>query len=64
MFVTAMRTGKHMGAGRNLLPPMPWQNLAVLNEDDLKAVFAYLLSIPAVHNRVPEPIIPNTVAAE
>jgi hypothetical protein len=58
MFLKAMRTGKHMGAGREILPPMPWQSLASLNDDDLKAVFAYLKSIPAIKNRVPDPLPP------
>jgi len=29
-----------------------------MNDADLKAVFAYLQSIPAVHNKVPSPIDP------
>lgn len=59
MFLKAVRTGKHMGAGREILPPMPWQSLGSLNDDDLKAVFAYLKSIPAIENRVPEPLPPG-----
>jgi hypothetical protein len=64
IFLKAMRTGKHMSAGRDILPPMPWQNLAALNDDDLKAIFAYLRSIPAIKNRVPEPFVRGAVAAE
>jgi mono/diheme cytochrome c family protein len=64
MFLSTMRTGKHMGAGRPLLPPMPWQASAQLTDDDLKAMFAYLKSIPALKNRVPEPVLPNQFAAE
>jgi hypothetical protein len=60
MFVRAMRTGRHMGgAGRPILPPMPWQNLAQQSDDDLKAVFAFLRSIPAVRNDVPAPKVPD-----
>jgi hypothetical protein len=59
MFLKAMRTGKHMGDGRQILPPMPWRNLAALNEDDLKAVYAYLRTIPAIRNEVPTPVSPN-----
>lgn len=59
MFVKAMRTGKHMSAGRNILPPMPWQSLAALNDTDLKAIYAYLRTVPAVANRVPEPLAPD-----
>ena len=55
----AMRTGKHMGAGREILPPMPWQSLNALTDDDLKAVYAYLRSVPAIKNRVPDPLPPG-----
>lgn len=59
MFFKAMRTGKHYGASRDILPPMPWQNLSKLTDDDLKAIFAYLRSIPPVRNRVPDPVPPG-----
>jgi len=58
IFVKAMHTGKHMGDGRPILPPMPWQNLAQVNDDDLKAMFAYLKSLPPVKNLVPVPTPP------
>jgi cytochrome c553 len=57
-FIAAMRTGKKGGIGRDILPPMPWQPLSEASEDDLKAIFAYLRSLPAVHNSVPEPVPP------
>jgi len=59
MFLNAMRTGKHMGAGRAILPPMPWQALSRLTDEDLKSIFAYLQSVPAITNRVPDPVGPN-----
>ena len=58
MFIQAMRTGKHLGGGRDILPPMPWQGLGTLNDDDLKAMFAYLKSIPAIKNAIPDPVPP------
>jgi len=58
-FIKAMRTGKHLGVGRPILPPMPWFDLAVLNEGDLRAVFAYLKSIKPIKNQVPQPIPPK-----
>ena len=58
MFIKAMRTGKHLGEGRDILPPMPWQNLAQATDADLKALFAYLQSIPPVKNAIPDPIPP------
>jgi len=58
MFIKTMRTGKHLGVGRDLLPPMPWFGLAVLTDKDLRAIFAYLQSIKPIKNEVPQPIPP------
>jgi mono/diheme cytochrome c family protein len=57
MFVEAMRTGKHAGVGRPILPPMPWPALAAMNDADLKAVFAYLRSIKPIKNMAPPAIV-------
>ena len=57
-FVDSMRQGKHLGRGRGLLPPMPWPNLAKATDEDLKAIYAYLKTIPPIANQVPEPIPP------
>jgi mono/diheme cytochrome c family protein len=57
VFVKTIRTGRHWGVSRPILPPMPWQNVAGLTDDDLKAVFAYLRSIPPVHNQVPDAVV-------
>jgi len=61
-FISAMRTGKHQGQpnGRNILPPMPWQSLAQLTDSDLKAIWAYLRTIPAIKNQVPLPVPPTS----
>lgn len=56
MFIKAMRTGRHMGSGRPILPPMPWEASRALTDDDLKAVFAYLKSLPPIENMVPAPL--------
>jgi mono/diheme cytochrome c family protein len=58
MFIKALRTGKDMGEGRDILPPMPWQNFGQMPDDDLKAVFAYLKSLKPVKNAVHDPIPP------
>ncbi len=58
MFLNTIRRGKHQGEGRDLLPPMPWQMYAQGTDEDLKAIFAYLQSVPAIENAVPEPIPP------
>ncbi|MEW6319516.1 MAG: c-type cytochrome [Acidobacteriota bacterium] len=58
MFIATMKTGRHEGKGRPLLPPMPYFNLGGLTDDDIRAVFAYLQSLPPVKNKVPAPIDP------
>ncbi|MGZ3446106.1 MAG: c-type cytochrome [Myxococcaceae bacterium] len=62
-FLDAMRTGRHMGRGRPILPPMPWQSVGNLTDQDLKAVFAYLRTVPPVKNRVPQPTAPGPLTA-
>src|SRR5688572_379115 len=58
MFVNALRTGKHQGApaGRQILPPMPWNQYMHMTDEDLKAIFAYLQSLPGINNPIPEPV--------
>jgi mono/diheme cytochrome c family protein len=65
-FIKALRTGKHQGQpnGRDILPPMPWEDLKALTDDDIKAVFAYLRSLPPVKNQVPLPVLPSTPPAD
>ena len=57
-FVQAIRTGRHLGVARPILPPMPWPAYSNLSDEDLRAVFAYLRTVPAVANVVPEPVPP------
>jgi len=57
-FIKALRTGKHRGFGQPILPPMPWQTIGMATDEDLTAIFAYLQSLPAVSNKVPNPIPP------
>lgn len=58
-FTQSMRTGKHLGVGRPILPPMPWADVAVLTDQDMKALFAYLQSLKPISNPVPRPIPPQ-----
>lgn len=60
-FRKALTQGKYMGVDntRMLLPPMPWQNLMHIKDEDLKAIFLYLKSTKPVNNVVPAPIPPN-----
>lgn len=64
VFVKTLRTGKHLGqdGGRPILPPMPWQNIAQYTDEDLKAMFEYLQSIPPISNKVPAPLSPADIA--
>jgi cytochrome c553 len=57
-FLKAMKTGKHIGTGRDILPPMPWAMYSKLSDEDLKAIWAYLMTIPPVKNEVPDPVPP------
>jgi mono/diheme cytochrome c family protein len=62
-FKGAMRTGRHQGRGRPILPPMPIPAYKHFNDADLGAIYAYLRSVPAVANRVPEPLPPAAPVA-
>lgn len=56
-FIMTLREGKKQGRGRAILPPMPWQVIRNLTDDDLKAIYAYLKTVKPVKNRVPDPVI-------
>jgi mono/diheme cytochrome c family protein len=56
-FIDAIRKGRKAGSGRPLLPPMPWPNYAKMTDEDLRAVYAYLMSIPPIRNAVPAAIL-------
>lgn len=58
MFIATMKTGRHQGKGRPVLPPMPTQIIAATTEQDSRAIFTYLQSLAPVRNRVPTPIDP------
>lgn len=62
-FIKTLRIGKHLGAetGRAILPPMPWQFIGKMTDEDLSAIYAYLKTLPPVNNRVPAPTPPNEV---
>lgn len=60
-FIRSMRTGMHQGQpnGRDILPPMLWEDFKAATDEDLKAIWAYLRSIPPVKNQVPFPVPPT-----
>jgi hypothetical protein len=61
MFVRALRTGRHMGTSRQIMPPMPWSAFKNLSESDLKSIYAYLRTIPPISNHVPDYLEPHEV---
>jgi mono/diheme cytochrome c family protein len=63
-FVNSIRTGRHMGSGRPILPPMPIPPLQNLNDVDVRAMFAYLRTVPPIQNRVPAPLPPQVKRIE
>jgi mono/diheme cytochrome c family protein len=56
-FIKVLRTGIRLN-GEPLRPPMPWEWYSQLTDDDLKAIFAYLRTIPPISNEVPEDLPP------
>lgn len=58
-FKETIRTGRHLGRGRPILPPMPIPVYSNFDDSDLESIFAYLRTIAPVKNRVPEPWAPT-----
>ena len=58
-FLAALKQGwyKGMEGTRKLLPPMPWQGYSELSDEEARAIFAYLKTVPPVENAVPAPIM-------
>ena len=63
-FIDTIRTGRHLGRGREILPPMPVPVYRNFTDQDLTAIFTYLQSIPAIKNRVPDPRPPVAAVAQ
>lgn len=57
-FTDTIRSGRHLGRGRPILPPMPIPVYNNFSDTDLEAIFSYLQTIPPINNRVPEPLPP------
>lgn len=57
-FIDTIRSGRLLGRGRQILPPMPYQAMQNLTDADLTAIFAYLRSLPSIVNKVPGPTPP------
>jgi len=50
LFLQVMRTG--YVKARKLNPVMPWYDFRILTDDDLKAIFAYVRTLPPMKHRV------------
>jgi cytochrome c553 len=48
-FIRTLRTGVDP-AGVKLHPMMPWHQIGRMSDDELRAMFAFLKSLPAIHN--------------
>ncbi|MCL4814245.1 MAG: c-type cytochrome [Vicinamibacteraceae bacterium] len=63
VFLAAMKTQRHMGVGRPILPPMPVANYGRMTDADLKAIYAYLRTVKPLRNKVPEAVVAPPPAA-
>lgn len=61
-FKDTIRSGRHLGRGRDVLPPMPWPVYRNWTDEDVEAVYAYLRTIPPIRNKVPTPRAPVAAA--
>ena len=64
-FIQTLRKGKHMGMdnGRPLMPPMPWELIGRMTDDDLRSIYAFLRTLPPIKNVVQAPTPPNLALA-
>lgn len=62
-FRDTIRSGRRLGRGRELLPPMPVPVYRNFTDSDLDAIFAYLKTLPPIRNKVPEPMPPAEPAS-
>jgi hypothetical protein len=54
-FKNVLTKGKFKGMdnGRPIMPPMPWENFRHMEDADMRAIWAYLRSLPPIDNVVP-----------
>lgn len=61
-FIQTIRTGRHLGRGREILPPMPVPVYQNFSDEELGAIYSYLQTLPAIKNQVPAPLPPPAKA--
>jgi mono/diheme cytochrome c family protein len=59
VFLKTVRTGKLMGTGRPIQPPMPIWALQQATDQELRDMFAFLKSAPPIRNQVPDYVPPS-----
>jgi mono/diheme cytochrome c family protein len=60
-FLRALRTGVNP-RGDSIHPFMPWHELRRMRDDDLRAIYRYLRTLPAIRNPIPEKQTPPPAA--
>jgi hypothetical protein len=58
-FIKAIKEKKWLGLDntRPLMPPMSMMPVGLMSDDELKAIFAYLKTVPPIHNIQPEAML-------
>jgi len=51
--IESWRSGKHWKFNRPVLPPMPIEHYKSLSDEDIRAIYSYLMSLPAIKNTTP-----------
>ena len=51
--IRSWRTGLHWPENRRILPPMPAPHYTALTDEDIRAIHAFLTTVPPVKNRAP-----------
>lgn len=62
LFMTKFKTPEEfitMARARNARPPMPWESLHAMSDDDLRAIFSYIKSLPVTGDATPEYVPPT-----
>ena len=55
-FISILSLGIHSNLSREILPPMPWNQISRLNEEEIGAIYLYLRTIKPIKNKVPESV--------
>lgn len=62
--IESWRTGRHWKEDRMVLPPMPMEPYSHLTDEDIRAIFAYLMTLEPVVNQCPPSVMVQMPKAE